>query len=281
MTNHAPPLPLPAAPLARVGRTVLHSVAYLGSVASLPVTAARALVARDKAETPDDGVTAQLAWMFGMGIPLVALVHVGIGSFLAMQSYFGGTFAEGTGAVVGVGLLRNLAPLLTGLTMTGLLAARMTPELRARRRAAPDPAHAGGVSGRALAARLLAATAAGPVLAIWASAVGTLVGWKVSNVMMGVSTHSFFRMFWEMLWIRDLLGVVVKGMIFGLFTGLFACREGLGGAADDDLAAVSASACRAACFAAVAILLVNSGWFILIYHAGPAFGPTLLEPPGL
>ena len=29
----------------------------------------------------------------------------------------------------------------------------------------------------------------------------------------------------------------------------------------------------------VAILVFNSGWFLLVYHAGPAFGPTLLAPP--
>ena len=37
--------------------------------------------------------------------------------------------------------------------------------------------------------------------------------------MMGVSTHSFFLMFWEMLWLRDIVGLVVKGMLFGFFGG--------------------------------------------------------------
>jgi hypothetical protein len=30
----------------------------------------------------------------------------------------------------------------------------------------------------------------------------------------------------------------------------------------------------------LSILVVNSGWFLLVYHAGPAFGPTLLAPQG-
>ena len=50
-----------------------------------------------------------------MGLPLVGLVHVGMGSFLSMQAYFGATFMDGIGPVTGVGLIRNLAPLLTGL----------------------------------------------------------------------------------------------------------------------------------------------------------------------
>ena len=76
----------------------------------------------------------------------------------------------------------------------------------------------------------------------------------------------------------DLLRLV-KGLAFGLISGLFACQEGMRGTASDDLRVVSAGACRAACFSAVAILVINSGWFILVYHAGPAFGPTLLAPP--
>ena len=50
----------------------------------------------------------QLFWMLVMGFPLVGLVHIAMGSFLSLQAYYGSTFVDGTGAVVGVGLLRNL-----------------------------------------------------------------------------------------------------------------------------------------------------------------------------
>ena len=304
MTTPPPSPTLDSSPLARIGRSALHAAGYLGGTASVALKALQ----RDQAEgSADDRVSAQLAWIFALGFPFVTLVHVGIGSFLAMQSYFGGTFAEGTGAVVGVGLLRNLSSLLAGLSLAALVAARMVPELRARTRAARltpvpeiDPpgflarTAAGqtvrrdsgrppeaAVSGRGVSSRLIAATLAGPVLGIWGAAVGTLVGWQVARVMMGVSTHTFFRMFWDMLWMRDVLGLVVKGVLFGAFAGIFSCHEGLRGRDDDGLNEVSQAASRAACFTAVGILIVNSGWFILFYHAGPAFGPTLLEPPVL
>jgi phospholipid/cholesterol/gamma-HCH transport system permease protein len=251
-----------------------------------------------------DTVAVQLAWMFGLGLPLVALAHVGIGAFLAMQSYFGGTFADGTGAVVGVGLLRNLASLMSGLVLIGMLAARMTTELRLRVNASqrPDDGDSGSfarlpdgsfvrrdrapetsapVDARALRVRMLAATLAGPTLGFWGAAIGTIVGWQVAHTMMGVSNHSFFSMFWDMLWARDLLGMVVKGLLFGFFAGVFACHEGLRGAPEDGLPEFSAAGCRAACGACVGMLIVNSAWFILAFHAGPAFGPTLLESPAL
>ena len=37
---------------------------------------------------------------------------------------------------------------------------------------------------------------------------------------------------------------------------------------------------RAACLGIVAILIVNASWFMLVYHAVPFYGPTLLKPPG-
>jgi phospholipid/cholesterol/gamma-HCH transport system permease protein len=256
---------------------------------------------RSKA-APAGSYVGELSWVLRLGLPLVALVHVGIGSFLSMQSYFGGTFVEGTGAVVGVGLVRNVAPMMACLTLAGLLAARVTPELRAWRRArvpergerpgflertaapaapaAPPPRPAGTPAG-VVAPRLVAGAVAGLVFSLWGALVGVVVGWQVGQTMMGVSTHSFFLMFWDMLWLRDVFGLAIKGTVFGLVAATFACHEGFRGAPDDGFDAVATAACRAACFSALAILVINSGWFILVYHAGPAFGPTLLAPPAL
>ena len=72
----------------------------------------------------------QLFWMISMGIPTIGLVHIAVGSFLSLQAYYGSTFVDGTGAVVGVGLLRNLGGIMSGMVFSGILAARMIPELR-------------------------------------------------------------------------------------------------------------------------------------------------------
>jgi phospholipid/cholesterol/gamma-HCH transport system permease protein len=299
-SHHSPPSFTPATPLAWLGRQALATFGYLGGVAILAAEAVLSPLRRGVAAPPlRASIVAELAWMLGMGLPLVGLVHVGIGSFLSMQAYYGGTFVEGTGAVVGVGLIRNVAPMMACLTLAGLLAARITPELRALRRereASPatsptsldrtaqgqdPPATATGTPSSAVAARLIAAMVAGPVLSVWATAVGTLVGWEVGQTMMGVSTHNFFVMFWDMLWLRDVVGMLIKGVAFGLVAGMFSCHEGLRGRGDERFEAVATAACRAACFSALAIIVISSGWFILFYHAGPAFGPTLLAPPAM
>lgn len=284
-------------PLGTIGRGTLSAVCYLGGLGTLASSAVRSALRPGEDDPPFvPTVTRHLASVLGMGLPLVGLVHVGLGSFLSMQAYFGGTFVDGTGAVVGVGLVRNVAPLMTGLTLAGLFAAWTTSELRSRssreldadprripdrvtRPQVPAALTRGPAPGRLAAVRLASALVAGPVLTLWGAAVGTLVGWKVAHTILGVSTSAFFDMFFEMIWIRDVVGLVVKGMAFALLAALFACHEGLRGEDPPAPERVRTAACRAACLAAAAMLLLNSGWFLLVYHAGPAFGPTLLAPP--
>jgi phospholipid/cholesterol/gamma-HCH transport system permease protein len=307
----APPAAL-VAPLAWVGRWTLAGIVDLGRMATLLGQAARSIV-RPADEAPPylRALARQLAGLLVMGMALVGLACFGMGSFLALQAYYGGTFVDGTGAVVGVGMIRNAAPMLAGLIMAGLVAARTTSELRigdwaaldrdplwiqdrdvtpeisrlARSRLRPEP-------GRLAAVRIGAGVVAGAVLSLWGAVVGTVVGWKVAQTMLGVSTHGYFSMMIEMLWLRDVVGLLAKGVLYGLFAALCACHEGLRQPPDPesdaegrraarlDLDAVAWAAFRAACLASVAILVINSGWFLLFYHAGPAFGPTLLEPQG-
>lgn len=210
-----------------------------------------------------------------LGLPLVGLVHVGLGSFLSMQAYFGATFMDGIGPVTGVGLIRNLAPLMAGFILAGVVSARFVAELGV---AEPGSREAS----RMVAARLLASAIAGPVLAIWGSLVGIAIGWLVANQMMGLTLPAFFDMFLEMLWVRDIVGIVVKGAAFGFMAALLACHEGLSRPVHveslEDLESIYAAACRAACLGGLAILFINGGWFLLVYHAGPPFGPTVLAP---
>jgi len=287
-------------PLGWVGRRTLAVVADLGRMVTLLGLAARSLVRPAPGAPPfRPAMVRELFALVTMGGPLVAFVHFGLGSFMSLQAYFGGTFVDGTGAVVGVGLIRNVAPLMAGMTMAGLIAVRTTSELRGRPRAgldgdplwvadrgrparrtvegrgAPEPE-----PGRLAAVRIGAAMVAGPIMAFWGTVVGTVVGWQVAQTVLGVSTHAFFSMMWEMLWLRDITGLVIKGGVYTGLAALFACHEGLRGSGEPEPDAVPSAVFRAVCLAAGAILAINSGWFLLVYHAGPAFGPTLMAPQG-
>jgi phospholipid/cholesterol/gamma-HCH transport system permease protein len=258
-------------------RAAIGLVGYLGRLGLLTTSAFRAVLhpASSGPSYLSQSAT-QLDRLLVMGLPLVGLVHVGMGSFLSMQAYFGATFMDGIGPVTGVGLIRNLAPLMTGFIMAGVISARYVAELG-------GPSSGPEETARRVASRLTAAIVAGPVLAVWGSLVGIAIGWAVANQMMGLTLPAFFDMFLEMLWVRDIVGIVFKGSAFGFMAALLACHEGLNRPSHPDsrldLELIGSAACRAACLAGLAILFINGGWFLLVYHAGPAFGPTVLPPP--
>jgi phospholipid/cholesterol/gamma-HCH transport system permease protein len=314
-------------PVGWLGRSVLAVVSYSGGVTLLAFGALGSLLwpRRDRAQAaaaPGFWKTLmhQLFWMLMMGVPLVGMVHVAMGSFLSLQAYYGSTFVDGTGAVVGVGLLRNLGGLMTGLTFAGILSARMVPELHilSRRLTVVEspavPLTMGGrrpveeiddiepnvapliAPGRLAAPRIVAAGIACLLLSQWGVAVGTVVGWQASQSLMGLPTETFFMMMTKMMWLRDVVGLVVKGLLFGALPALICCYEGLGpGASENEPASESisdshpahglappwsTSAFRAVCLSCAAILVMNMSWFVLVYHAVPFYGPTLLTPQG-
>ncbi len=58
--------------------------------------------------------------------------------------------------------------------------------------------------------------------------------------MMGLSTETFFMMLLKMMWFRDVVGLIVKGLLFGALPAAICCFEGLGpGAFEDELAEAS------------------------------------------
>jgi phospholipid/cholesterol/gamma-HCH transport system permease protein len=81
-----------------------------------------------------------------------------------------------------------------------------------------------------------------------------------------------------MFWARDVFGLAAKGVAFGGGSALLACSEGLRDRGEGEPWALSF---RVACLSVVAILAINMAWFLLAYHAGPPWGPTVLRPPSL
>ena len=75
--------------------------------------------------------------------------------------------------------------------------------------------------------RIAAAAIACLLLSMWGIAVGTLVGWQASMSLMGLPSETFFMMMVKMIWFRDIVGLVVKGLLFGLLPAAICCHEAL------------------------------------------------------
>lgn len=290
--------------MASVSRSVLRAeprrgwafavLAYLGGIALLALAVVRALlVPRRGAARLLPIVVRRLDEMLLMGLVLVALVSAPMGSFLAMQAFFLATFREASGAVVGLGLVRNLAPLLTGLVLAGMLATRIVPELRRRPwtgldddpHDVPDRDVAAGrqadpriepTPGQLAAVRVVAAVLAGPILTIWGTVVGFGMGMFIARGFLSVSPGIYVNKFLEMLEFRDPLGLAFKSLVFPLIAALVACHEGLRG--DDDPRLVPMATWRALTVSIVGMLMVNDAWFTLSFLSGSPFGPAVSSP---
>jgi phospholipid/cholesterol/gamma-HCH transport system permease protein len=259
----------------------------------------RALVAplacRDAEPRLVPAFTREADALFLQGLPLVGLVHVGLGSLLSMQAYFGAVLPESNGAVVGLGLFRNAAPLLTGFTLTGLIAARLATDFggemsrgldesslpapsRGPRIAQSSPASQSPDLGRVVFVKIAAAMAVGPVLSLWGAVVGHLIGCLISRVMLGVASGHYFGLFIEMLRARDAVGIVAKGMIYPGLASLVVCHEVVRAR---DRQNVRDAAVRAAVYAFAAILACNVTWFWLVYVAGPPLGVPVVAAQGV
>ena len=270
----------------------------------------------------------QLFWMLAMGMPMVGLVHIAVGSFLALQAYYGSTFVDGTGAVVGVGLLRNLGGIMSGLIFAGILAARMIPELRMiSRHAAARRSRARGAFFRISARqpRCVRTRASRrdrfERRTGFSAALPNHRGGDRLRTSFALGNHRRHRGRLEGGRVldgtldRDVLHDDAQDDVVPRCDEFDCQRRSLRRLAGGDLLAPSRACAkpgakktetppietrsmesrirrtgssrppcsvpvfRAACLSMVAILIMNSSWFILVYHAVPFYGPTLLPQP--
>jgi phospholipid/cholesterol/gamma-HCH transport system permease protein len=292
-------IPAPADPaleaLGEESGYLAGAIAYLGGLGMLGVAAIRATIwPLGPAPAFYPTTARQLDRFLMRGVLVVALVQASLGAFLALQAFFNATFRDASGAVVGLGMLKNLGSLVSGWTLAALLAASLVPELRRRNRTGldddplslPDRDVARGLRddprpapepARLAATRIAAAAVAGPILALWGTAIGMLFGMTVSRSLLGVEPGNFVGKFLELLEPFDVVGLAIKGVAFGVLAGLAACHEGLRGGAGGDEAPgpdETAAVFRAGVVALVAILVLNSTWFTLVYLAGAPYGPA-------
>lgn len=288
--------PAHALPLRALGMAV-GIVAYLGEIGILAGSAARSIV-RPQGWAPRfrPAIVRRLDELLLVGIPLVGLIHVGFGSFLSMQAYYGATFTSAAGAVVGLGLFRNVAPMLTGFALAGLAAVRITAELGGPirpgidedpadipdrdvalglaedPRTPPDPA-------RLVLVRVVASMLVGPILVAWGATVGTLIGSLVCSSMLGLPMSLYYGSIRQMIQPADAMGVLFKGMVYAGLATLIACQEALRSRrlGEEGRPAGAHPAIRAVLISIVAILAVNLSWFNLVYMSGSPFGPPVLE----
>ena len=165
-------------------------------------------------------------------IPLVFLTTLFTGMVLALQTYngFARFNAQGlVGAVVALSLMRELAPVLSALMVTGRVGSamaaeigsmRVTEQIDALEALATEPVH------YLVVPRVIAATLMMPLLVVLGDVVGMYGGYFVAVQLLGSNPVTYYESSFQYVDMNDFTSGLVKAAVFGLIFSVIACVKG-------------------------------------------------------
>ncbi|MCB5261814.1 MAG: ABC transporter permease [Candidatus Cloacimonetes bacterium] len=160
--------------------------------------------------------------------------------------------------LIGKSTMIELAPVLTGLVLTGKVGAAMAAEIGTMKVSEQiDALHSMNISPHEFLymPRILAGVIAFPLITIFANAVGIICAWYFSYIRYGLHPHTFFtnmRAYFEPF---DLWSGLLKSVVFGFIITSLACYFGdrsFGGAEG-----VGRSTTQTVVYSSVAILIMD------------------------
>ena len=195
-------------------------------------------------------------------LPVIALVNVLVGAILA---FMGAVQLRKFGAdiyvadLVGISVVREMAPLMTAIVMCGRTGGAYAAELAAMN--GTEETGALVVLGIPLddylvLPRVAALTLMMPLLYLYAAALGILGGAVVAMLSSTIPLVAFFDQLRSGVTSAEVLFGFVKCITFGLFIGLSGC--GIGLAAGRSSAAVGRAATRATVTGIVGVIAIDA-----------------------
>ena len=197
------------------------------------VLLALARLARGRSNLRATGVLQQLDTCGPRSLPIVLLVCALVGLMLA---YMGGAQLGRIGAqsfladVVTVGMVRELAGLMTGVILAGRVGAAFAAELATMQ--ANEEIDALRVLGidpitHLVLPRLLALLLVAPALIAFGALAGVAAGWPPAVLAYGVTSAEYWHQCLRALSFTHVWIGLVKGMLYVALLALAGCLEGL------------------------------------------------------
>ncbi len=135
-----------------------------------------------------------------------------------------------TGQIIGIGITRELAPVLTSLMLAARVGSGITAELGSmnvtEQILAIEAMGASPVQ-KLVVPRVIAITLCAPLLTILADFIGILGGMVISMMETGVSSQFYLDQISRSLEFKDVASGMTKTLFFGFFIGIIACYQGL------------------------------------------------------
>lgn len=246
-------------PLAsHLGRVTLNVVASFGQVGVLMSNVCRSFVT---GKTRLRVLITQIATVGMTSQPVVILTGAFTGAVLEAQSLFQLRvfhMESAGGAIVAIGMFRELGPVITGLMIAGRVGSSMAAELGtmkvtdqvdALRAMNVDPVD------YLVKPRIQAMLISMPILMLEAVVIGIWAAYFVAILSFNVEPTYWLIQMKKFLGIPDIIVSTVKSVVFGLLITIISCYQGLsttGGAVG-----VGRATMRAMVYSAIAILITN------------------------
>ncbi len=195
-------------------------------------------------------------------LPIVTLIAFLVGMII---SFLGAVVLRRFGAgyfvsyLVGYGMLREMASLMTGIIMAGRTGAAFAAELGSMKISEEIDAYRTlGISpvDHLVLPRVLGILVTMPLLTIYACFIGILGGMAVAALVLDLSVTQFMGGLLQAVTLSDGLLGVVKGTVFGLIIGLAGCLRGL--QTGQDASAVGKAATSAVVLGITLIIAANA-----------------------
>ncbi|GAT34622.1 phospholipid/cholesterol/gamma-HCH transport system permease protein [Terrimicrobium sacchariphilum] len=218
-----------------------------------------------------DAIFQQMVRMGVQAVPMAALTSLSIGLTLAMQGSHELARMGATSYVpdlLSITLLRELAPLLTGVVVIGRSGSAITAELGTMK--VSEEIEALEVMSinpvRFLVApRVIAMIIMLPCLVVFSNYIGFVGGWIICNFALDINTTAYIMRLVESADMMDLISGMTKSFVFGWLISVISCQSGLsvtGGAEG-----VGRSTTKSVVLCILVMLVVNAlltGMFFII-----------------
>jgi phospholipid/cholesterol/gamma-HCH transport system permease protein len=205
-----------------------------------------------------------LAQMDAIGVgslTIIVLTGFFTGGVLTVQTYptlksYGAQ--SQTGYLVAVSLVRELGPVLCALMVTGRVGSAISAELGsmvvsqqidAMRALGTDPIR------KLVMPRLLALLISLPLLTVVADVLGIFGGWVTGTALYSISSSTFIASVRDGITTDDLIGGIVKPLVFSIIIGTIACRQGLN--TEGGTVGVGRSTTRAVVMASIVVIIAD------------------------
>ena len=222
---------------ASIGRLLLGALAAVGRVTIFGFTTIAHAVRPPYYPARLVEQLMQIGWF---SLPVVGMTAIFSGAALAQQTFTAGSRFNATStvpAIVVLGMVRELGPVLVGLMVAGRVSSamaaelgtmRVTEQLDALSTLRTDPYR------YLIAPRLIAALIALPAMVLAANAIGIFGGYFVAVYKLDFNAIGYLEVTRQFLTATDLQMALVKSAFFGFFIALMGCYHGFraqGGAA--------------------------------------------------